>query len=120
MFGRLSARNWDVIINDLLRAAVPSSHPSALIFLEALESIGHRTREESRMAIGSPTHGQLISAFRAAIDQVASAQLKEPKSVEELARTRVETASRRLDKVLARARGGSLADGGTPPDPHPD
>jgi len=110
MANRVGApRNWDVIINDLLRAAVPSSHPSALIFLEALESIRHRTREESRMAISSPTHGQLISAFRAAIDQVAGAQLEDSKSVEELARARVTAASRRLEKLLTRAGDGSLA-----------
>ncbi len=102
-------RNWDVIINNLLRAAVPSSHPSALIFLEALESIRHRTREESRMAVSSPTHGQLISAFRAAINQVAAAQLEDSKSVEEIARARVKAATRRLDKLLTRAGDGSLA-----------
>ncbi len=110
MANRIGApRNWDVIIEELLRAAVPSSHPSALKFLEALESIRHRTREESRMAISSPTHGQLISAFRAAIDQVAGVQLEESKFVEELARARVNAASRRLDKLMTRAGHGNLA-----------
>ncbi|AQV92560.1 metal-chelation protein CHAD [Cupriavidus necator] len=102
-------RNWDVIIDSLLRAAVPSSHPSALIFLEALEGIRHNAREESRMAIRSPTQVQLISAFKAAIDQVAGGQLEKSKSIEEFARARVKAASRRLDKLLPRARGGNLA-----------
>nr|URO35051.1 metal chelating protein [Cupriavidus sp.] len=102
-------RNWDVIIDGLLRAAVPSSQPSALIFLEALEGIRHNAREESRVAIRAPTHVQLISALKAAIDQVAGAQLEKSKSIEELARARVKAASRQLDKLLPRARGGSLA-----------
>ncbi|WP_316150618.1 CHAD domain-containing protein [Cupriavidus sp. BIC8F] len=110
MANRIGApRNWDVIIDDLLRAAVPSSHPSALIFLEALEGIRHSAREESRMAISSPAHGQLLSAFTAAIDQVPVAQTKESKSIVELARARVKAASRRLDRLVPRARNGNLA-----------
>ncbi len=103
-------RNWDVIIDDLLRAAVPPSHPSALIFLEVLEGIRHGARDESRLAISSPTHGELISAFSVAIDHVAGAELEESKSIEELARARVKAASRQLDKQLTRARDGSLAE----------
>ncbi|RDJ97276.1 CHAD domain-containing protein [Cupriavidus lacunae] len=102
-------RNWDVIIDTLLRAAVPSSHPSALIFLEALDGIRHNAREESRMVVSSPTHAQLLSAFMAAIDHVAGAQPEQSRSVGELARGRVKAASRRLDKLLTRAGDGSLA-----------
>lgn len=110
MANRIGApRNWDVIIDELLRVAVPSSHSTALIFLEALEGIRHSAREESRMAISSPTHGQLLSAFMAAIDQVPVAQPEESKSIVELGRARVKAASHRLDRLLPRARNGSLA-----------
>jgi CHAD domain-containing protein len=103
-------RNWDVIIDHLLRAGVPPSHPSALIFLEALEGIRHGARDESRLVISSPTHGELISAFSVAIDHAAGAHVEESKSIEELARVRVKAASRQLDKQLTRARDGSLAE----------
>ncbi|MGH9916855.1 MAG: CHAD domain-containing protein, partial [Pyrinomonadaceae bacterium] len=103
-------RNWDVIIDELLRAAVPPSHPSALILLEALERIRHRARKESRSAFGLAKPSQLISAFTVALDQVAGARPDRSKTVGAFARARVETASRRLNKQLGRAMDGSLTE----------
>jgi len=103
-------RNWDIVIDVLLRAAVPPSHPTALILLETLEGIRHKARDESRKTFAVAEPGQLISAFSVAIDQVADAQADGSETIGEFARTRVKAASRRVDKALTRARDGGLAE----------
>ncbi|AJG24676.1 Adenylate cyclase [Cupriavidus basilensis] len=109
MAAQISApRNWDVIIDELLRAAIPPSHPSVLILLETLEGIRHRAREESRSAFSLTKPRLLISAFTVALDQVAGARPDKSETVGEFARARVETASRRLNRQLGRAMDGSF------------
>lgn len=105
-----AVRNWDVIINSLLPAAVPPTHPSALTLLEVLDEVRHKARQEGRNAFVSAEPEQLISAFTVAIRQVHSAPADRSETIGEFARARVETASRRLNKQLTRALDGNIAE----------
>lgn len=101
-------RNWDVIVNVLLRAAVPASEPSALILLEALEDIRQRARTESRVALDSLEPDGLMVLFSDSIAHAIDAQTESSETLSELARTGVAEASKRVAKALYRAGNGRL------------
>jgi len=105
-----NARNWEVIISEFLRAAVPPTYPAARVLLEFLDDLTHRARVESRTAFTVPTHGDLIPGIRAAAGILAGGELEGTTIIGDLARARVKVASIRLARRLKRAREGKLND----------
>lgn len=101
-------RNWDIVIDVLLRAAVPPSHPSALVLLEALEDIRQRARDESRQTFGRSEPDRLMASFSEAIQQAVREPPDRREALGKFARASVAAASKRLDKALARATNGGL------------
>lgn len=101
-------RNWDIITNVLLRAAVPPSHPSALVLLEVLEGIRQGARAESRTALGSLEPDGLIASFNQAIGQAIQARAQSGETLGELAHASIAGASRQVAKALRRASNGGL------------
>ena len=105
-----NARNWEVIIGEFLRAAVPPTYPAALVLLEILDDLTHRARVESRTAFTVPSQGDLIPGIRAAAGILAGGKLEGTTVIGDLARARVKVVSIRLGRRLKRARKGKLND----------
>lgn len=101
-------RNWDIIINVLLRAAVPPSQPTALILLEALEDLRQRARAESRTAFNSLEPDKLMITFAEAAARTAQAAPENGETLGKLAHASIADASRRVAKALRRASRGGL------------
>lgn len=101
-------RNWDIIVNVLLRAAVPPSHPSALILLEALEDIRQRARADSRVTFEGIGPEKLMADFRKAIGNATQVQPETSETLEKFAHARIAAASRRVNRALRRASNGGL------------
>ncbi|CAJ0706387.1 MULTISPECIES: CHAD domain-containing protein [Ralstonia] len=101
-------RNWDIIVNVLLRAAVPPSQPSALILLEALEDIRQRARAESRVTFEGIGPEKLMADFREAIGNATQAQPETSETLGKFAPASIAAASRRVNRALRRASNGGL------------
>lgn len=101
-------RNWDIIVNVLLRAAVPPSQPSALILLEALEDIRQRARAESRVAFEGIGPEKLMTDFSEAIGKATQEQPETSETLGKFAHASIAAASRRVNRALRRASNGGL------------
>lgn len=101
-------RNWDIIVDILLRAAVPPSQPSALILLEALEDLRQRARTESRTTFGSIAPERLMASLSEAIGQATQAQAEVGEALGKFAYASIAAASRRVNEAIRRASNGGL------------
>jgi len=102
-----SARDWDIILK-ALATAVPPEQPSLPSLLQALEQASQRSRHEGRHALAALAPVQLVANFRIALTGVTTTEASTAKRLDEFAPARVGAATRRLDKQLERALGGSM------------
>jgi len=102
-----SARDWDIILK-ALATALPPEQPSLPSLLHALEQASQRARHDGRHALAALAPVQLVATFRGALTGATTTESSTAKPLDEFAPARVDAASRRLDKQLERALGGSI------------
>lgn len=102
------ARDWDVIVNILLREGLPSSEPTARILLKSLEQASDEARTASRVTLASVNPERLVSSFREAVSHVVASQEQCGGRLGELVQVSIAKASKRAFKSLDRAKTGGM------------